>query len=225
MGQDLLHDLLDHPNPAGIVRQVQETLAREQEARAKFREWLRPDVKAEFINGEIIVHSPALRRHNQVVKYISFILEAYTSHFNLGEVAIEKALVQLERSDFEPDVCFWHTTTAATFTDDLMYYPPPNLVVEVLSNSTADRDRGVKYRSYEEAGVDEYWMVDPKLHTVEQFVLGPNKAEQLVLQQRAQLQLGETITSDVLPDFSVPVKAFFDLQVRGAVVQQLTGGH
>ena len=221
MGQDLLHDLLDHPNPAGIVRQVQETLARERTARAKFREWLRPDVKAEFINGEIIVHSPALRRHNQVVKYISFILEAYTAHFDLGEVAIEKALIQLERSDFEPDVCFWHAATAVTFADDLMYYPAPDLVVEVLSKGTADRDRGIKFRSYEAAQVDEYWIVDPKLHTVEQFVLGPDKAERLVLQQRAQLQLGETITSKTLPGFSVPVKAFFDVELRRRAVVRL----
>ena len=225
MGQDLLYRLLDHPNPAAIVRKLEETLAREQESRAKFRKRLRPNDKVEFINGEVVVHSPTLRRHNRAVMNILHLVDTYCIAHHAGEVAVEKAMVQLARNDVMPDVCFWHTTTAATFTDDLMYYPPPNLVVEVLSNSTADRDRGVKYRSYEEAGVDEYWIVDPKLLTVEQFVLRPNKAEQLVLQQRAQLQLGETITSETLLGFSVPVKAFFDLQVRGAVVQKLTGGH
>lgn len=41
-----------------------------------------------------------------------------------------------------------------------MYYPAPNLVVEVLSKSTESRDRGVKFSSYKEDGVKEYWLLD-----------------------------------------------------------------
>lgn len=82
-------------------------MAQEKVAREKFREWLRPDVKAEFINGEVVVHSPALWRHNQVVRFISSLLDTYAPLHDLGEVAIEKAMVELERKDFEPDICFW----------------------------------------------------------------------------------------------------------------------
>ncbi|CAH0999492.1 hypothetical protein LEM8419_00792 [Neolewinella maritima] len=222
MGHDLVNELLDHPNPAGILREVEQVLASERVAREKFRAWLRPDIKAEFINGEIVVHSPALRQHNQTVKYISFMLEDYTSKYDLGEVAIEKALVALERNDFEPDICFWHKETADTFSDKLMYYPAPDLVVEVLSKSSTDQDRGVKFRSYEEAGVSEYWIVDPNLHTIDQFVLGQDKAERLVLQVHAQLQVSEHLTSSVLPGFTVPFKAFFDLAARTKALATLS---
>lgn len=222
MGQNLVHQLLDHPNPASILREVERTLATERIEREKFRAWLRPDVKAEFINGEVIVHSPALRRHNQTVRFISYLLDSFCVKYDLGEVAIEKALVELERNDFEPDVCFWLKETADSFDDDLMYYPAPDLVVEVLSKSTTGRDRGVKFESYEEAGVSEYWIVDPKAYTLEQFVLGPDKAERQVLQQRGEtLELSENVTSAVLPNFTVPVKSFFDLAARTAALKNL----
>ena len=222
MGQDLYHELLDHPNPAAILRRVENDLAQERISREKFRAWLQPDVKAEFINGEVIVHSPALRRHNQTVRFIAYLLDTYCVQYDAGEIGIEKVLVALERNDVEPDVCFWNKTTAAEFTEDLMYYPAPDLVVEVLSKSTKGRDRGVKFRSYEEAGVSEYWMVDPKLHTVEQYSLVKDKSDQPVFQLTAELAVSEVITSTLLAEFSVPVKAFFDLTFRQQAVLSMT---
>ena len=47
----------------------------------------------------------------------------------------------------------------------------PDLVVEILSPSTAYRDRGLKLDRYQKAGVSEYWMVDPERKVVQQYVL------------------------------------------------------
>jgi Uma2 family endonuclease len=47
----------------------------------------------------------------------------------------------------------------------------PDLIIEVLSPSTAKKDRGQKKRLYERAGVKEYWIVDPSNQTVEVFML------------------------------------------------------
>ena len=47
----------------------------------------------------------------------------------------------------------------------------PDLVVEILSPSTAYRDRGLKLDLYQKAGVSEYWMVDPERKVVQQYVL------------------------------------------------------
>jgi Uma2 family endonuclease len=50
----------------------------------------------------------------------------------------------------------------------------PELVIEILSPSTAKKDKGEKKRLYQRAGVKEYWIVDPLYKTVEVFVLDEN---------------------------------------------------
>lgn len=223
MSLDLIDQILDHPNPERLLGDVRSALTREREARQQFRAWLKPDVKAEFINGEIVSHSPARRRHNQTVKHLSVLLELFAADRKLGEVAIEKAMVELDRNDFEPDICFWRAETAASFTDDMLYYPAPDLVVEVLSKSTEDRDRGIKFRSYEEAGVAEYWIVDPVRQRVEQFVRGRDRDDRSALLRHAELGVNERLASRVLTGFDVEVRAFFDGGARGEALRSLTG--
>jgi Uma2 family endonuclease len=48
---------------------------------------------------------------------------------------------------------------------------PPDLLVEILSPSTSERDRGLKKSLYERAGVPEYWVIDPRARRLEQYVL------------------------------------------------------
>ena len=47
----------------------------------------------------------------------------------------------------------------------------PDLVIEILSPGTDDRDRGFKFRRYEKEAVQEYWIVDPKGETLEIYEL------------------------------------------------------
>ena len=188
--------------------------------RAAFREWLKPDVKAEFINGAIIMHSPAKRRHHQTVNFTSYLLETYADLHNLGEVAIEKALVGLERNDVEPDVCFWQKATAANFTDDMDVYHAPDLVVEVLSKSTKGRDRGVKLQAYALDGVAEYWIADPVNQLIEQYQLSTNRAGNSY-ELTGELTGGEEIISHVLSGFTIPAQACFERGARGEALRRL----
>ena len=43
----------------------------------------------------------------------------------------------------------------------------PDIVIEILSPTTASRDRGVKRKLYERQGVEQYWIVDPIAEAVE----------------------------------------------------------
>lgn len=219
MSHDLFYQILDHPAPDALLRRVQEVLAGEAEARAAFREWLKPDIKAEFINGEIIMHSPAKRRHNQATKHTVTLLDLFVSSRQLGEVAVEKALVELDRSDVEPDVCYWAKTTSEAFTDNMNVYPPPDLVVEVLSKSTEARDRGVKKEAYEAAGVTEYWLVDPVKHTLEQYVLAKDKHGRVVYHLRDTFGIEQSFTSEVLVGLTLPLRALFDPETRDTTVR------
>jgi Uma2 family endonuclease len=58
---------------------------------------------------------------------------------------------------------------------------PPDLLVEILSPSTAARDRGVKLERYRHFGVAEYWIVDPESRTVEVWDLKGGRTEATVL--------------------------------------------
>ena len=218
MQATLVEQILEHAAPARILRQVAENLEQEARDRAAFREWLKPDVKAEFINGTIIMHSPAKRRHNQATKAIAYLIESFDLQFDVGEVAIEKALVGLERNDVEPDVCFWRKETAADFTDDMDVYPAPDLVVEVLSKSTKSRDRGVKKEAYALDGVSEYWIVDPVAETVEQYLLDAEDADAVGYRLTGKFRGEEIIRSVAIVNFSLAARACFDRSVRAGVV-------
>lgn len=172
MYNEALYDhLMEQPDADRIVARAAEQLQREAKARREFREWLTPSIKAEFINGEIIVHSPARRGHLVAGGNLYKLLNLYASVHELGEVYTEKALVEMGRNDFEPDVGFWRNEQATDWTDETTVFPPPTLVVEVLSETTEARDRGIKFQSYLAHEVPEYWIVDTRKQRIEQYVL------------------------------------------------------
>jgi Uma2 family endonuclease len=199
---------MDHPNPREVYAEVERALERERESRAKFRQWLKPDVKAEFILGEVVVHSPALEGHNATVFRIALLLGTYCTFSKEGQVRVEKALVETERNDFEPDVSVWLQERAEQFTPDLKYYPAPDLVVEVLSKSTEERDRGIKYADYLRAGVSEYWIVDYRNQLLEQHRLGTGYGDERVY-RKTVLEKEDRLVSAVLPGFAVAVASLF----------------
>jgi Uma2 family endonuclease len=53
---------------------------------------------------------------------------------------------------------------------------PPDMVIEILSPSNAWYDRFMKFHKYQEAGVQEYWMVDPETRTIQVRILEPDLA-------------------------------------------------
>lgn len=153
---------------AALVRQMEE----ERSKRTDFYHWLDEQTKAEFINGEIVIHSPVSFEHNRVCVRLLLLLERFVAKHRLGHVGFEKLLIALERNDYEPDLCFFAQEKAAQFAPDQKLFPAPDLVVEVASKSTRARDRGVKFQDYAHSGVQEYWIVEPRLRRIEQYVLG-----------------------------------------------------
>lgn len=170
-----------------------------------------PSVKAEFINGQVVMHSPALRRHLNASINLSTLLHAFVHLHGLGEVDTEKAMVSLTRNDYEPDVCFWGREKAQHFHDEQAQHPAPDLVVEVLSKSTENNDRGVKFKDYAAHGVREYWLVDPRRHTVEQYQLD---AEFMAFELVNKLTVKDSLTSLTVAGFQIPVRAIFDKTVN-----------
>lgn len=158
----------------------------------------------EFINGEIVFHSPVKLQHNRATKLLCGLLNAFVMKNKLGFVGIEKIMISLTRNDYEPDVCFFGNDKAKDFKNKQVQFLAPDFVVEVLSDSTAKADRETKFQDYAAHGIEEYWIVDAANESIEQYFL-QNESYELLLKAR-----NGTIESVVLPKFKIPVRAVFD---------------
>jgi Uma2 family endonuclease len=204
----VLEQLLVMPNLPLLIEQVNTRLIEEKKRRNEFREWITPNIKAEFINGDVILHSPVKRGHLKSSGNLFTLLNTYVMFNDLGETSYDKGMVSLTRNDYEPDVCFWGNEKAIHFTDETMLHPAPDFVVEVLSKKTQKTDRTTKYNDYAEHGVNEYWIVDSRNKTIEQYWLQSVPANQYALV--AKWQIGDQINSRAVEGFSIPVEAVFD---------------
>jgi Uma2 family endonuclease len=199
-----INELKHAPNLPDVVEELLSFLEEEKKKRKDFLENLHDDTKAEFIEGEIVLNSPAKRKHYLIVGSLFKLLSVYVSINKLGEVATEKVLIHLTRNDFEPDIVFFDNEKVYSFEKNTMLHPAPNFVVEVLSESTAKYDRGVKFEDYANHGVEEYWIIDPDKEEVEQYVLNNNK--QFELQTKSN---SGKIVSAAVKGFNIPIEAIF----------------
>jgi Uma2 family endonuclease len=196
--------ILEMPNAVLLVDKVKSRLADEQKKRRHFYEIVEENKKMEFINGEIIFHSPVKLQHNSATKLLCGLLNAFVIKHKLGYVGIEKIMVSLTRNDYEPDICFFGNAKAKNFKAKQSQFPAPDFVVEVLSDSTAKNDRETKFQDYAAHGVQEYWIVDADKQTIEQYFL-QNEQYELLLKAK-----DGAIESVVLPEFKIPIRAIFD---------------
>jgi len=200
-----LEDLRHSPALPEAIRYLQNLWDEEQRARQQFYEDITDDVKAEFIDGEIIVHSPARLIHSDVRWRLETLLRSLVERHGLGgQVLSEKACCHFPRNSYEPDVVYFGPEKSAELKDGTVIFPIPDLAVEILSESTAARDRGVKFEDYETHGVSEYWIVDADTGVIEQYVRAANDKYEL----RTKSASGELL-SPVLGNSVIEIRALF----------------
>lgn len=200
-----------------IVRDLDSLWKQESRKRKAFYDGIADGVKTEFINGEIIMHSPDRLVHFVARKHLTKLIDTHAAVHGLGLVGDEKALVCLTRNDYMPDVVFYSKEKAAAFTADQMQFPAPDFVAEVLSPSTRKRDRGVKMEDYAAHGVREYWIIDPVAETVEAFdltAMGTYAAN-------GRMSGDDELRSEVIKGFKAPAKALFDEEANLAALRKL----
>jgi len=108
------------------------------------------------------MHSSVSTRHAKLLTFLEVLLQLYIERHDLGALFREVVAVRLSgRNVFLPDLAYYRAERSAAIRETWLE-GPPDLVVEVLSPSTADRDVGTKFVQYEEHGVREYWILDPE---------------------------------------------------------------
>jgi Uma2 family endonuclease len=129
--------------------------------------------KYEVVRGELFVTPAPSPRHQGIVIALAERLAPYVSANSLGHLDYPRSAVVLDEDEVEPDLMVRpRMSPAPERWEDV---PLPILVVEVLSDTTRRRDLISKRALYADAGVPEYWMVDPRTRSIT--VARPNVAD------------------------------------------------
>jgi Uma2 family endonuclease len=163
----------------------------------------------QLIEGQLVMAPSPRVYHQLIVGALYRALHAHVHQHDLGEVFVAPVDVYLsETTTLVPDVIFVAAARRAII-GEMKIEGAPDLVMEVLSPSTAYYDLKEKKRLYEQHGVREYWLVDPEADDVEIYRLDEDQGEnQYALHQRA-VETG-AVTSALLDGFAVDLADLFD---------------
>ncbi len=165
----------------------------------EFLAWADEDVHAEWVDGEVIIHMTAKQRHQAVVGFLIELFGLFNQFFRVGRFLTAPYQMKLspEGSGREPDILFVAREHASRLTEEGVA-GPADLVVEIVSDDSVTRDRVEKFEEYEQNGVPEYWIIDPRPKR--------RRAEFFQLDEHGQYQpvpvgQGGRYDSKVLPGF------------------------
>jgi Uma2 family endonuclease len=135
----------------------------------EFLTWADEDTLAEWVDGEVIMTSPASRQHQLLVGFLEKVLGMFVEQHELGILLMAPFQMKLEHGR-EPDLLFVAhehlDRLKETYLDG-----PADLVIEIMSPESAGRDRGDKFYEYARGGVPEYWLIDPQMNCCEFYQL------------------------------------------------------
>ena len=154
----------------------------------------------ELSEGQLLVHEMPGLEHQEIVKNLAFAMETIIRQWGVGRMFFAPMPIRLwEGKIREPDLVYYAAGSEDRY--HVQYADPPDLAIEVLSPSTRHIDREEKAVEYAEAGVTEYWIVDPEGRAIE--VLTGAGSEGYT--SHRQFGPGDEVTSTVLRGFVVSV--------------------
>lgn len=152
----------------------------------------------EVINGRHYMNPAPSPDHQTVSKHLQYFLYTLVELGRLGKVFNAPIDVQLGEFDIvQPDLVVLLNASKAVITKTRIK-GPPELVVEILSPSSSKHDAKLKRQLYEQSGVREYWIVDPKRECVDQLVLQSGT-------YTSRRVSGKKLSPSILPKLSIPL--------------------
>lgn len=157
----------------------------------------------EYTDGRLEFLPMPTKPHQRMLRFLFELLAAFVESRQLGEVFFSPMRVRLAPRKYrEPDIVFVAADRPQSESD---YCDGADLVVEVVSEEGRKRDLEEKRRDYAEAGVPEYWIVDPREQRI---VVLKLKARRYV--QHGAFDRQQIATSALLPGFKADVSAVLD---------------
>ena len=162
------------------------------------------DERWELLDGELSMAPPPTIAHQRISGNLYFLLRTYVDRMGLGDVMYAPVDVVLsDHSVVQPDLLFI-SSARSDIVADTNVRGAPDLVVEILSPSTASRDWRIKLDLYASHGVQEYWVVDPDGQRV--WVMARDESG---LNEVANYGRGDVLTSPVLSGLTVKLEEVF----------------
>jgi Uma2 family endonuclease len=129
----------------------------------EFLAWSNEDVHAEWVDGEAIIFMPPKIRHQQIGGFLYYLLTSFVELFDLGAVVVAPTEMRLvpNKISREPDILFVARNNLSRLKAERLI-GPADLIVEIVSDESVSRDRIIKFHEYQQAGVAEYWIIDPR---------------------------------------------------------------
>lgn len=157
----------------------------------------------ELSQGRLIITPAPTTQHQIVIGKLFLLIGNYVLSNNLGTTAMSPIDVRLYPGTIrQPDIVFISNEHKNRV--HKQYLDPPDLVIEILSESTEQEDRTIKFYEYAKAGIPEYWIVDAEKHTIEVYI-SENREYKLL----GKWDVGEIARSKVLTGFEVSVDSVF----------------
>ncbi len=185
----------------------------------EYKNWDYEGGLTEWVDGEVIFHMAPKDEHQNIVEFLIELLRPFVRLLKLGKVRVAPFSMRVLEggSAREPDLFFLAAEHLGRLTETELS-GPADLAIEVISDESVGRDRGDKFYEYQEGGVREYWIIDPRPRhrRVDFYVLDAKGSYQPV-------PIGEDgiYRSTVLPDFWLKIEWFWanDLDSLAALAE------
>ena len=201
---DPLDVIAGKPPPAAVMTE------------AEFVAWCDEDIKAEWVDGRVILMPAASLVHVELTNFLNRLLGAFVEARGLGKVLGPEFQVRLMPHGRRrvPDVLFVARHRLGDL-QALHLEGPPDLIIEVVSPDSIERDWREKYDEYQAAGVREYWIVDPLEQRVAAYALAGPRGYLPIAEVKGRIASGvlsglplkpQWLWRDVLPKIQVVLR-------------------
>jgi Uma2 family endonuclease len=169
------------------------------------------DEMVELIRGKIFKMSPSPKTKHQKISInlcvdIGYFLKGKKCQLYEAPFDVILPIANKKRNTattvVQPDIC---VICDPTIIEENGCFGVPNWIIEILSDSTAKKDNSNKYDVYEEAGVNEYWIVSPEYSTVEIYLLENGKYT-----RKQVLDKNDKIKPYTLPELEIDLSEVFN---------------
>jgi Uma2 family endonuclease len=168
------------------------------------KDWPEGSDRTEIVHGELVVSPLPGNRHQRICTRLGSLLYTFVTERGLGEFFSNPVNVTLSPTDhFEPDLCFVRKERLRII-EEVILNGPPDLIIEVISESNRTHDTVVKFEAYARFGVIEYWLVDQREDTISTWRLADGRYELL-----ARSRDTDSVVPDVLQGLTLHSSQIF----------------